>query len=109
MIVQTDNSLDLGPSMKIPLTKGLYALVSPEDYEWVSKQKWCAKKSFSGYYAMRRLPNVFPNKFIFMHRAIASTKSNRVCHHRNRRTLDNRRGNLQNMSDYDHRKLYSWR
>jgi len=38
---------------EIPLTKDQVALVDDEDFEWLSKSKWCACKSSSKFYAVR--------------------------------------------------------
>jgi len=109
MLVQTDNSLDLGPAIEIPLTRGKVAMVSPRRYEEVNQFKWCAKKSFSKFYAMRKVRTNGTVKYLFMHREIAQTPPDLLCHHKNDRSLDNRDLNLENMSQLEHAKFYSWR
>lgn len=109
MIVQTNDSLDLGPSVELPLTKGKVALISPHRLETVGQFKWCAKKSHSKYYAMRKVTTNGKAKFILMHRHIAQTPPDLLCHHRNDRSMDNRDRNLQNITPFEHAKFYSWR
>ena len=41
-----------------------------------------------------------------MHRLIAKTHYDMICHHRNRNSLDNRRANLVNMPKDDHHRLH---
>lgn len=109
MLVKINEYLDIGPYKLIPLSVGLFAKVSPEDYEWLNKHKWYAKKSFSKYYAVRKVTTNGKVRYIWMSRAIACTRANEVCHHRNKDSLDNRRKNLQNLSYFDHVKMHSWR
>lgn len=109
MIVQTDDSLDLGPSVELPLTRGMVALISPHRFETIGKFKWCAKKSHSKWYAMRKVQKNGKQKFILMHRDIAQTPDDELCHHKNDNSLDNRDRNLENMSAFEHAKFYSWR
>lgn len=109
MIVQTDDSIDLGPAVVLPLTKGKFALISPHQLKTVGQFKWCAKKSFSKYYAMRKVRNNGKSKFTLMHRVIAETPPELLCHHRNNNSLDNRDLNLENLSPLEHAKFYSWR
>lgn len=109
MIVQTDNSLDLGPIMVIPLTRGFIALVSPIDYKLINQFNWYANRSRSRYYAMHKGVADGKAKYVSMHRLIAYTRPDQVCHHKNNNSLDNRRANLQNMSWFDHAKMHSWR
>ena len=109
MIVQCNKNLNLGPASVIPLTKGKVALVSPHRYYDVNQHKWCAKKSHSKYYAMRKTQPNGKQKFILMHRDIAQTPPDELCHHRNDHSLDNRDRNLENMSPFEHAKFYSWR
>ena len=109
MIVQTDNSIDLGPACVLPLTKGKFALISPHRMKTVGQFKWCAKKSFSKYYAMRKVQTNGKTSFALLHRIIADTPPNELCHHKNDNSLDNRDLNLENMSPFEHAKFYSWR
>lgn len=43
---------------------------------------------------------------IAMHRLIAETPPGEVCHHYNKNSLDNRRGNLLNQTPLHHRQLH---
>jgi hypothetical protein len=74
----------------IPLTKGKFALVDDEDYEWLSKEKWC----FTGRYAIaagkrKNKPSVL------MHRLIVKTPKGMETDHINHDRLDNRKENLR--------------
>ena len=40
--------------MDIQLTQGQVAIVDDEDYEWLSKFKWCAVRAYKGFYAVRQ-------------------------------------------------------
>ena len=109
MIVQTDNSIDLGPAIELPLTKGKVALISPGRRKDIGYFKWCAKKSHSKFYAMRKIRTGGKVKYLLMHRVIANTPDNQLCHHKNGNSLDNRRLNLENMSPFEQAKFFSWR
>jgi hypothetical protein len=83
---------------KIPLTKGQYAIVDPDDYYRLSEYKWFASVGCYGkFYAVCRKPD--PNgkkpKVICMHREVANTPDGLLCDHINGRTLDNRKANLR--------------
>lgn len=83
---------------KIPLTKGKYAIVDPDDYYRLSEYKWFASGGcYNKFYAVCRKPD--PNgkgtKVICMHREVANTPEGLVCDHINGRTLDNRKSNLR--------------
>jgi hypothetical protein len=77
----------------IPLSQGLVALVSDQDYEFLSQWKWYAAKSGGGYYA-RRMDHK-TGKLIYMHRVITNAPPGMVPDHINYNTLDNRRENLR--------------
>lgn len=88
----------------ISLTQGQHALVSIEDYIWLSQWKWFAiwNRNSKSFYAARRGKNEHGKTItIRMHREIlglprcgASCRT-MVADHRNRNTLDNTRDNLR--------------
>lgn len=86
---------------EIPLTKGLVALVSQEDYERVNAFKWCASVESRGtkIYAIRRKVVKGKSIKIRMHRFIMGLGcgrcDERVVDHLNHNSLDNRRPNLE--------------
>lgn len=74
---------------RIPLTRGKYAIVDPEDYEWLMKYKWHASDGRGGnFYAVNR-------KMQKMHRLIMNAPKGKVVDHINRNGLDNRKANLR--------------
>ena len=73
---------------KIPLTKGQFAIVDDEDYEWLNERSWC----YSHGYALRGTNS---GKRIYMHREINNTPEGLETDHINRDKLDNRRSNLR--------------
>jgi hypothetical protein len=77
----------------IPLTRGLFAIVDAEDYEWLSQYKWCAQFSeyTRTYYAVRKCRG----HTVFMHRMIMNPPGGKVVDHMNGNGLDNRRCNLR--------------
>ncbi|MHC4439739.1 MAG: AP2/ERF family transcription factor [Planctomycetota bacterium] len=82
---------------RIPLTRGMYALVDPDDFWRLSKHKWCALKGQRTFYAVRR---IYPGKnhkprSISMHREIVKADDRQLCDHINHNGLDNRKANLR--------------
>jgi hypothetical protein len=79
------------PSVRyIPLTRGKFAIVDAEDYEWLSRYKWYTSGG-SELYAKRKMRG----KTIFMHREIMQVPQGMVVDHINRNRWDNRRSNLR--------------
>lgn len=109
MLVETVIAPPPKYSRQIQLTKGFYAIVDEDLYDELRRHYWRAKRSFSGFYAVRRVVRKGVTHTIQMHRQIAKTPDDMICHHKNGNKLDNRRANLENVSDYLHRKLYSYR
>lgn len=73
--------------MEIKLTKGKHAIIDDEDWELVSKYKWC----YSGCgYAIG-----WNKKIIYMHKLINKTPEGLFTDHINQDKLDNRRINLR--------------
>lgn len=78
---------------KIPLTKGQFALVDDEDYDYLAQFKWC----FHDGYAVGHVPGTW-NKVRSMVSLIMKAKSKQFIDHINMNTLDNRRENLRLVS-----------
>lgn len=76
---------------KIPLTKGEYALVDDDDYDFLTQRKWCA--SGRGYAVSR-----IDGKLVPMHRLVNKTPAGKITDHINRDRLDNRKSNLRTAS-----------
>lgn len=84
---------------KIPLTQGKFALVDDEDYERLSKFKWCV---LSRGYAVRS----DGGRCCYMHREIAGTPKGMDTDHINGDKLDNRRRNLRICSHQENMRAY---
>lgn len=86
----------------IPLGKGLVAQVDSEDYADLVKYHWYARRSKSGWYAVRKATIHGIRRTIFMHRQLAGADANHQVHHINHNRLDNRRANLQIVTRQEH-------
>lgn len=73
----------------IPLTKGKFAIVDADDYEYLIKFKWHIN---SCDYALGK-------DKVFMHRVVNKTPKNLVTDHINHNTLDNRKVNLRSCTN----------
>lgn len=80
---------------KIPLTKGKFAIVDPEDYERLSKYKWrvCIKRHT--YYVQRAIKTRGKWTSVMMHRDIIKVGPGMVVDHINHNGADNRKANLR--------------
>lgn len=85
-----------GDYCKIPLTRGQFAKVDPEDYIWLSQFRWHCSKQPHTSYAIRNAGEGAERKKVAMHREIMETPGHLVCDHINRNGLDNRKQNLRN-------------
>jgi len=97
------------PAKTIPLQNNMIAIVDPDQYYPMMKYHWYAKKSGYCWYATTKVKKGDAIFFLRMHRLIANTPPDLVCHHINHNPLDNRIANLQNMTFYEHAKYYSYR
>lgn len=92
----------------IPLTKGKVAIVSDEDYPWISQWKWCAmeakrKNRPSAFYAYRSGGRIGPRKLnkyrppVYMHSEIGKRQFPHcsLFDHKDRDGLNNCRDNLR--------------
>ena len=82
---------------KIPLTRGKYTIVDPEDYDRLRKYKWYAQKNVHTFYAVRSLTNgkKEKRKNAYMHHLVINIPDGMFCDHINHNGLDNRRANLR--------------
>ena len=85
------------PFRHIPLTRGKYAIVDPEDYHRLRKYKWHVHKSPHTFYAVRSLTNgkKEPRKNMQMHHLIIDIPDGMFADHINHNGLDNRKANLR--------------
>lgn len=81
----------------IPLTRGLFAKVDDEDYEYLSQFNWHANLNNGGFYAVRtiRLESGKRTR-LAMHRHLLNlTDKNYQVDHKDRDTLNNQKYNLR--------------
>ena len=86
-----------GLTMKqIPLTKGQFALVDDDDYDWLMQWKWFAINSHGIWYAARNSKYIRgkPRKMIQMHREIMQPPDDMEIHHKRNCGLNNQRHNM---------------
>lgn len=79
----------------IPLTQGKFAIVDTDNYKWLSKYKWCARKGRNTWYAARGTEINGRKRTIRMHREILDVPKDRLTDHKNGNGLDNREYNLR--------------
>ncbi len=75
----------------IPLTRGRFAIVDAEDYEWLNQYKWHVSKSGCSEYAVR----CQGRKHISMHRLLLNAPPGLLVDHRDCNGLNNRKANLR--------------
>jgi hypothetical protein len=85
---------------EIKLTRGYVALVDDEDYEWLSRYRWCAQTPRGGHVrAVRRSTKEEGNKIVYMHRQIMNTPKGMEVDHIDHNGLNNQKSNLRNCTD----------
>lgn len=86
----------------IPLTQGKVAIVDTKYVSYLRKFSWRAVRHKRSWYAKTTVMRYGKQVDISMHRLIAQTPKELVCHHLNGNSLDNRRANLLNMTKRGH-------
>jgi len=82
---------------RIKLTKGKYAIVDVEDYEWLNNFKWHSRVNAWTCYASRSEKDPATGRYVTvrMHRLILGAPENLFVDHINGNGLDNRKANLR--------------
>jgi len=83
------------PFRRIPLTRGKYAIVDPEDYERLNKHKWHTNIGRNTCYAVRTAFKDGKRIHTKMHRVIINAPRHLLVDHINHNGLDNRKANLR--------------
>lgn len=86
---------------RIPLTRGQFAIVDDEDFEYISQWKWYAAKQPKTFYAARTIRSKHGKITVWMHRVINGTPIDKLTDHIDGNGLNNRRKNLRNASHQD--------
>ena len=92
--------------MLLPVDEVHTAIVDAAQYPALSKYHWRIRRRRRCVYAFTRLTNHPNGRQTLMHRMIADTPPDMVCHHINHNTLDNRKANLLNMTRQAHDDLH---
>lgn len=79
----------------IPLTRGKFAIVDPEDFEKLSQYKWQAYRAGRTFYAKHAKWVNGKTKTVSLHREIMQPSKDLMVDHINHNGLDNRRANLR--------------
>ena len=82
---------------RIPLSRGRYALVDPDDYAWLSQYNWYTTGDKGLFYAVRSAGRRQGQKraVATMHREILKVPAGMFVDHINHNGLDNRKANLR--------------
>jgi hypothetical protein len=83
------------PFRRIPLTRGKYAIVDPEDYERLSRHKWHTNSGRNTSYAVRTAFKDGKRIHTKMHRVVMNAPGHLLVDHINHSGLDNRKANLR--------------
>lgn len=90
---------------KIYLRGEVYVRVDSKDYAHLKQWKWFPLQSHSKVYAARKWQHDGKVYYFRMHRQIMDCPKDKVVHHKNGNTLDNRRKNLEILTKKEHEQL----
>ena len=88
------------------LGDGKVVVIDSEDYDYLTQFTWHTRRRCKSYYAQLLFTPPNWKGTTQMSRLIAKTPTNKICHHRNRNSLDNRKANLINMDMREHHILH---
>jgi len=81
---------------KIKLTKGYFALVDDEDFDYLSQYKWSLQRSKTKLYAKRFIRKAGKKTCISMHRCLLKVEASTIqVDHRDGNGLNNQKHNLR--------------
>jgi len=83
------------------------AMVDLDDYDNLNQYRWFIIKQHGLPYAARKVTTNGKVYWVRMHRQIMHTPTGQIVHHKNRRTLDNRKSNLRNVTDEYHQQIHN--
>jgi len=106
MIVKINQSTKLDNFGMIKVHPSKAAIVDIDDYENLNQYNWYIIKQHGLPYAARKVNTKAGSYWVRMHRQIMHTPAGEIVHHKNRRTLDNRKSNLENMTDIHHARIH---
>lgn len=90
----------------ISLGNGRRAIIDVEDIPRIRNYKWRAVKASRLWYVKTTVGPAGKRTDLSLHRMIARTPRDQVCHHKNRNSMDNRKENLDNMDPTCHSDLH---
>jgi hypothetical protein len=79
----------------LTLTKGYVAIIDDEDFEFLSRWKWCASQCGQSFYAMRGQLREGKQQFFYLHRIILNAQKGQYVDHIDGDTMNNSRNNLR--------------
>jgi len=93
-------------SASIKLTKGKHALVDPDDWIWLNRKNWRAKKGIGGWYALKIYSRKGKRRYSYMHRLLTNCPKHLEVHHIDGNTLNNQKENLEIMTPGYHKEIH---
>ncbi len=86
------------PFRRIPLTRGKFAIVDPDDFDRLNKNKWHTNTGRNTCYAVRTAFKDGKRIHTKMHRVIMNAPKHLLVDHINHSGLDNRKANLRTVT-----------
>jgi len=97
-----EDTIIAGDYCLIPLRRTAYAIIDKDDLSRINKHNWFLKKSKTTSYAARKYTINGLTRYVLMHRVITDCPKDKVVHHINHNSLDNRKCNLVVVTPKEH-------